>query len=550
MKKCSNCGFESKDHEKFCINCGTMFPDPSNNIHNSSQQESVPPNNLNNTMEQPTMEPSHPSHSPNHPESIPFQQGEFQQPQQICTNCGRVSVNPSRFCLECGAPLTEVPMNNQTFQNDQAKRTQYDQPQKVKKPLSLGAKIGIISAIVLIGLAIGAHFFIQNMLDPKGQLDKITQYFKDGDEEQFTNSFVFPDGTYVEPKAFYQYVEDNDWIIDDLDEAVQDVKNGAIIGIVYNENHDRLMSVKQEDFLFFYKKTVFQVIPVEFSVYNYFPDFESTLKIGEQKAVNISKEETKIGSFAPGIYKYTLNYKDDYFEETINEEVIISGTGKNKYTYEIDLSPNFIYLSSDIDDATVFINGKDTGKTPYEIEFIAAPLDGSVEIYAEATNENGETIQSETLYLTEYDTHIYFAEIQELYEIQDFYDYYSYDAEDMFYSFRWDYQYAVNMADFSYVEDYFIDGSQLQNNYETFVVDHEDIGFYYYDFISNEVIDSYPLSANSLIVETLETFEFYSEEDGTWHYEREKRYTFEYVDGMLKIANIEDIREVNKTKID
>ncbi|MCP1144215.1 hypothetical protein [Lysinibacillus endophyticus] len=48
----------------------------------------------------------------------------------------------------------------------------------------------------------------------------------------------------------------------------------------------------------------------------------------------------------------------------------------------------------------------------------------------------------------------------------------------------------------------------------------------------------------------MQIFKFYSLDEGTWHYEREKRYVFQLVDGVLKIANIEDTKTVSKTKLD
>lgn len=538
MRICSNCGHETKDNEKFCINCGAILPELGRNSQiplTYQDQSNVNSANQNNSFQQ--------------PESQPYQYNEQYQPQQICSNCGRVAITPSKFCIECGTPIQEVPQSQNydegtspSINQLQQSRLQNEPPQKEKKSLSRGKKIGIISVIALIGLIIGTHFVLQNMFNPKGQLDQITKHFEDKNEKEFMNSFIFPENTYVDAKSFYQFVDDNDWILDDLEDAVIEGE-----GSVKNPDGSKIIKITSEPFLVLYKKFSFEVIPVEVIAYNNNPNHNLELKVGAHDLVKLNDDEVKVGLFAPGNYEYTLKLNDGYFENELKEEAYLEG---NEYSLTFDFSEDAVYLSSDIDEATVFIDGKSTGKTASEIELIAAPLDGSVEIYAETMNDNGEAIQSETLYLTEYDTHIYFAEVQEQYAIVDFYDYYSWDAEDLFYSFRWDYQYAVNTADFSYVEDYFIEGSQLKNDYETFVEDHEDLGFYYYDFISNDIIDSYPLSANSLVVETLETFEFTSDEDGTWHYEREKRYTIEYVDGMLKIANIEDIKDVNKTKIE
>ncbi len=547
MRTCSNCGHETKSNEKFCINCGTLLPELSEISQNNTtgQQELVPPSTQTESVE----EPIHLNNSFNQPGTIPFQQGETAQHKQICVNCGRVSSKPSKFCLECGAPLPEIPHNNvvnPTIANQQQTRSQNVQPPKEKKPISRGKKIGIISVIVLFILIIGAHLYIQNMFDPKGQLEKITKHFEDKNEEEFMNSFNFPEKTYVNADSFYEYIDDNEWILDDLKDAVKEVKKDGKASIE-NEDGTEIITLSSEPFLFLYKKVTFEVEPVEVIAYNNFPEKDIELKIDGHDSIKLSDDKVKVGLFAPGNYEYTLTFKDDYFENKITDEIYLEG---NEYEFTFDISENAVYLSSDIDDAIVFINGENTGKTASEIELIAAPLDGSVEIYAEATNDNGETIQSETLYLTEYDTHLYFAEIQEQNQIQDFYDYYSYDAEDLFYNFRSDYQYAVNTADFSYVEDYFNDGSKLKKDYEKFVVDHEKFDYYYYDFISNEVMDIQPLSANSLILDSFEIFEYTSDEDGTWQYEREKRYTIEYIDGMLQITNIEDLKEVNKTRVE
>lgn len=553
MRTCLNCGQESNGNEKFCINCGTNLPELHHDHEHNSSQHVPPPGSLENAIQQPHIEePIQQNNMFQHQENQLSQQGRNgDQPKQICSNCGRVSLKPSRFCLECGTPLQEVPQTQSmnTVNQEQHKRSQPVQPPKEKKPMSRGKKIGIASVIVLIALLIGAHLYIQNMLDPKGQLEKITKHFEDKDEKEFMNSFIFPDDAYVEEKAFYKYIKENDYLLDDLEDAVKEVKKDGKAE-VYNSFDEKVIRLREKSYLFFYKKVTFEVLPVDVLANNYWSNQDVSIQIGKHEAVKLSDEKTKVGSYAPGIYDYKITYSDGYFEEEIKDEAIIEASNGNDYFFDIDLSENVVYLTSDIEDAIVYINGKSTDKTASEIELVAAPLDGSVEIYAEAKNEAGETITSETLYLTEYETHLYFAEIQEQYQIQDFYDYYSYDAEDLFYYFRNDYQYAVNTADFSYVSDYFINGSQLKKDYEKFVIDHTDLGLYYYYFISNEVIDIKPLSANSLQLDSLETFEFSSEDDGTWHYEREKRYTIEYIDGELKIANIEDLKEVNKTRVE
>nr|WP_106784570.1 hypothetical protein [Lysinibacillus timonensis] len=485
---------------------------------------------------------------------------------RFCINCGQQAVNNEKFCQNCGVqlplienekvpqPTTSSSSQNQIStikpeQNEQQRKSDHGVPPKEKKPLSLGKKIGIISVIVLLVLIVGAHLYIQTMVDPTRQYEGIVKHFEDENAEEFTNSFVFSKNTYVNAKAFYEYVDENDWLLDDLEVAVKEAKKEGKAEIS-NDFGEELITIRTEPYLFFYKKFTFKVSSVDVVAYNYWPNFEVNLKIGEDEAVALDKEKVNVGSYAPGIYDSTISYKDDYFKSELKEQVNIEGNEDNEYIIDVDLSANVVYLSSDIEDATVFVNGENTGKTASEIELIAAPLDGSVEIYAESTSDTGESVQSETLYLTPYDTHIIFAGVQEEIAKQDFYDWYANEAASMFESFRYDYMYAVNYGDFSYVEDYFIDDSQLKKDYEKFVVEHDDFGDYYYNFISNSVLDVQSLTSNSLTLDSSEIFEFYSEDDGTWNYDREKRYTFELVDGELKIANIADIKEVSKTKLD
>ncbi|BDH61330.1 hypothetical protein MTP04_14600 [Lysinibacillus sp. PLM2] len=570
QKICNSCGKIADNNEKFCLNCGTSFQLDSPPLSEETIYEIAP---FSMADELKSEEPIHSSVNA-FLEDQPTVEFVPTQPQtlngldhthamnQICTNCGRVQTKLGSYCSECGAPLAVgldhvqafEPNDNKPFQNVVNRRSQSNAPQvKEKKTLSLGMKITIVSGIVLFLLIVGAHLYIQKSLDPNSQLEAMNTYFTDEDAEKFSEAFIFPEGTIVDPEAFYYFMVDNDWsnmIYPDLQYALTDFKeNGSTLSLE-DSNGNLLISIEEEPYLLFYKKINFHVEPVEVTVEANTNGDPVELTFANLETKEITDSSFKLGLFAPGEYKYTLNIKDDYFEKELEEYVSINGKGNSKYSFEIDLSENAVQFTSDIDDAIIYINGENTNKTANEINLFAAPLDGSVEVYAEAVNNEGETIQSETITLTDKNHHLVFSEVQEQMAIEEFHNIYLQDAIDMYQNFRADYNNAINDTDFSYVSEYFVHDSELYKNYEKYVEDHEKIEGFDYHFISNQVTKTEPLSSNSLVLETYEIFVFTSDADGTWHYEKAKRYTIELIDYQLKITNIEEFGESIKNKID
>lgn len=117
------------------------------------------------------------------------------------------------------------------------------------------------------------------------------------------------------------------------------------------------------------------------------PELGATITVGNKEPVPIDKDRVNVGYFAPGPYEFTIAYQDDYFVKEDKVEVYLSG---EQYEFPIHLKLQPVELTSDIPDAIVYINGKNTKKTAEEIQLATVPLDGSVEIYAVATNKNGE----------------------------------------------------------------------------------------------------------------------------------------------------------------
>ena len=529
MKTCPHCKRATGGNETFCIHCGAELPD--------SGTAPIP--------SETTI-------------------------SQTCSRCGQPIAPSQNFCSHCGARLQQETPVRKRSQIRAEKRSQVRAKEKTPLPsqtasfiqnkirpvisafiqnkflpavqalgqskiLSKDKNIAFISILAAILLFTGAHLFIRHTLDPVNQADKIAKYVENHKPAKLADAFTYTEKTYVNPKSFYTYMEDNQWILEKLKNAAKEAKRHGSAE-VKDGSGNRIISIANKPFLLFYKKYEFRVRPVKALVSTPDPGLEAAISVGNKEPVPINKDRVNIGYFAPGPYEFTITYKDDYFTKEDKVEVYLSG---EQYEFPINLKLKPIELTSDIPDAIVYINGKNTKKTAEEIQLAAAPLDGSVEIYAVATNENGEKIKSKTLHLTNGDAHITFPDAKQVKFTQAFYNAPASDAEAWILNFRKDYEKAVNHADFDYVADYFVRGTPIEKEYRDFVEGHRGISGYEYRFLSNDIVDAALLPDNGILIETREAFEYRSKEDGHWYYERQKRYTLQNTGDALKIADVE-----------
>ena len=154
-------------------------------------------------------------------------------------------------------------------------------------------------------------------------------------------------------------------------------------------------------------------------------------------------------------------------------------------------------------------------------------------------NSNGEEIVSNSYPLTTSYIDFEFEADKELALLESVKEFYQ--------SFREDYSYAIQTLNFDYVAPYFPSETDIYKDYKKFIEDHAEIAGYNYDFISNEVTDIKRNSDNEFQLTAIEEFDYYSDEDGTIGYVREKSYKISYKDDELSIVEIKDV-DTKKTK--
>lgn len=486
---------------------------------------------------------------------------------RICSVCYAEANNQQKFCQECGNTLPsieekEVAENTQALQEAEnqdhiAKPTNRRNSTHMKKSTKWISG-GIVALAVLL---IGAHFFIQNMINPMNRISAAQKAYATEDYKEFMSLFEISEDTFVNEKGFADFIEDefgSEAFFDEIVKKAGEVKNSGFPETLTDENGNKVLTLLPERYLLIYEKVDFQIHPIE--VVGHATVKSTTVTLGENQSIDLTNEDSKLGKFTPGNHTFEAKLVDDISEITVPVDVEIVGEEANKANIVLDFSDRTVQLSSDYPEATVYINGKKQSKKAEELVLYTLPLDGSTEIYAEHSVD-GKSKKSKTLSLTTDDTHIVFEDVekQRLQEQQEnekqqamesFRDEYEQDARDLFYDFRSDYLEAVNYADFSYVETYFADGSKLKKDYQKFITDHGLFDYSYnYDFLSNDILDFKVVDEQTFTITTYENFKFYTSTDENWHYEREKLYTVQLQNDVLKIINIEDASPVKKTKI-
>lgn len=478
-----------------------------------------------------------------------------------CSICGKKNTDNSRFCQECGNPYpsktTEIEPKSKevTLQSSQAALKTRTKMKKKNKMI-----LGIIVTLVII--LIGAHLFIQQSIDPYKQLSNADRAFAMKDSEALLSYFSTHDKVLTDHESFYNFMKEEDWtelISPAIKEMIRSVEQGTYLSPIQDREGNNLISVVDEKYLLFYKKIKVQLEPIKVIASSSVPNAEVTLP--NDATITLAEgSDTVLGSFTPGIHTFKVLVTDDSSEQTYEREDTIIGDGRNAYELFFDFSDQTINITSDYDDAIIWLNGKSTRKTAEQLKLYNVPTDGTVKLQA-ITNVDGGEKKSETVAVEDTQIHLTFADVQAKIKaeevakekkqaMEDFtYEYEDY-ARQLFYDFRNDYTSALMYGDFSYVSDYFADGTQLKDDYRKFVLGHNDFDFnYHYDFISNDISTIETVNENTFNLYSYEVFDFYTSTDDNWHYERQKKYTLKLINGQLKITGLDDSSKVKKTKI-
>lgn len=319
-----------------------------------------------------------------------------------CINCGEPITEHELFCKNCGHKQKNDYTENQgastPINNQQTEKA----PQK---PNSKKTKIIVSSLILAIILLFAAYKTIEYTNRPSKLVETFSKDLDDKKVKALNKHFLQSDTDIKinekETKKFVDYLYENP---DELNELKTSLKKEA----VHFEKNNKV-SYDKDDLLTLNKngKKWFlfdnYVIKPKAVYLNFSSDENNVIAKMDNQADKKLKKPDKtytVGPFLP--YEYTVKAlnKTDYatVEDEEEKDPLNDLTGKY-IAFDFEVEGDSVEIYTDYEDATIFINGKDTGVTVSENPTIQPiQTDGSMRIYLQRTSDDEDKkIKSNTI---------------------------------------------------------------------------------------------------------------------------------------------------------
>ncbi|MCP3027932.1 zinc-ribbon domain-containing protein [Halobacillus sp. A5] len=449
----------------------------------------------------------------------------------FCTECGHTLSQDQRFCIHCG-------IEQQSLSRKTRARS---------KPLQKRTKITIGVAAAAALLLFGGHLFLSNKYDPMAVVKELDDTFTEKDAEAFFDSIELEEEALLNKKEFLDYIDQSGWE-DIRKQMVEAVNEKELKRSIKDFDGHELFILKKEPRLAglypIYRISA-EPEPVKAET-NLAP---MVLEVGERSIELENKSLTEAALAYPGSYNVKGTAENEFGRFHYNEELYVYPSEDLPSEILITFPEETYSIRTNESDATLFINGKSTGKTLSEFEELGPfPDDKEVWMYAERTNKDGETERTEEI--SQY--YNYWGSLAfEFYEYEDYEqdnfmeeEEVSTENDDMtkeagiyVEEFREAYEDALNAADYSYISSYLEEDSDAAFELEDYIseIDGQD---YVFTFITNEVQSTEQIDEETYIVTTNELFEFINNKGEETYYDRMKDYTLTSSSEGLKITSI------------
>ncbi|WP_368895218.1 zinc ribbon domain-containing protein [Priestia megaterium] len=304
-----------------------------------------------------------------------------------CRECGHQLTNEHEFCPECGHPVERKAASSEGAESQshvEPASSSVEETRQSVKPSNKKTKAITISVVAAAAILGGAYYGIdKTIMAPKAvsegfvtavkgnDVSKVKGYVNDGQTKLKAND--------EQTKSFITYLNENPDVMKSISEGLA-ADSKALSSGAPSEEHSSYAKLEQDGkkWGIFDHYTV-QIAPVYAKVQS--TENATTVYIDGQKAASVSSDSSKkIGPLLPGTHAVKGEVKNDY-GKVENEQKIDATDGE--VNVDFDWSDYAVYVSSDYDDATLFVNGKDTKTEIGDIDYLGPlPMDGSVKLYA------------------------------------------------------------------------------------------------------------------------------------------------------------------------
>lgn len=301
-----------------------------------------------------------------------------------CPNCDEHIDETQLYCTNCGTKQ-ERPIQENVSRKDQGRR-------RSKKGFFLIGAVLLLVAVAIIG-----HITLSYRFDPERLVLRLEKAVKEQDAKQLV-SLLEKDNPNIKwteknAKRFLQYINEEADVNDIFVELSKQAHNADAyqdFQPVTDRNGNKLfVLVKGEKKFGIYQQYDIEVFPFRLIVSSNLDNVNVKMDQTKKKLLN-ADEEYKLGLFLPGTYKMTATYQSDYTTMSEDFTVDFSKAVENELSYSIEMKASFVSITSNVEKAELFVNGKGTGKTIEEMSsFGPIAKNQSITVHAEYQNENG-----------------------------------------------------------------------------------------------------------------------------------------------------------------
>lgn len=421
------------------------------------------------------------------------------------SNCSADNKLEAKFCTKCGTPFASLDVK--TIHNKQEATPSHSQegqehPKRskplFKNPLFIGL-IGILLSAILLYL-VGASVY-----NDEEVFDAMEEAATSKNMDTLYNTIEIPEGVNYSEKSYKEYLASVPLgqIAGSLKKQVSMLKDDKAESISVPDTMGyTLFYLTKEKHLGIYTTYKLTAVPYDFFISANLNDVEG--KVADQTFKLSSSDQPEfVGGFLHGNYDISATIPSDYgvfeYSSKISHPAETTSEG-----YIIPFEYAEANVISDFPDAEVYINEKATGQKIGELdEPLIVPVGQKVMLSAQYKEDNKEFTSNKYDLAEGGEIMVEFPEYQAYADSKDL----EFNIkEDFIPSFRTAYKQALDYADFSYVENFFVPDSEVYKEYKKFVNDHQKLESYQYDFEENEIIDYKNLDNQSGEVTTFEYF--------------------------------------------
>ncbi|MDM5196204.1 hypothetical protein QUG02_25000 [Bacillus hominis] len=311
---------------------------------------------------------------------------------KFCGTCKKQVADHLNFCPECGSKVEEIADQTASSRSEMQRETK---PVKSKKNMFL-----LIGFVIVFAILFGAYKFGASKFSKEKQVNAMIEAFQKKDVNAIDEFLKVDDPSLKvkteDIKAYIRYLKDNPSY------------NKALLSYLQKETVNQKLASDKASFkdgqIIEDGKEWFLYPKYKFSMKSYYMSVSTTAKnaeiyVNDKKETELSSDKTskELGPYFPGAYVVKAKAKTELAELETEKEVDLADEKNGTVEVNLSLEGNYVTISSDESDATVFVNGKKRGKLSYgSYKLGPVPTDETVEVHLEKNTDFG-VIKSESI---------------------------------------------------------------------------------------------------------------------------------------------------------